>query len=231
MKLSNVSFFCPAYHDEKNLPRLIPSVVEFLRQVTDIFEIIIVEDGSPDDTGRVADELAQQYPGIVRVIHHAKNLGYGAALRDGFHAARYDYIMYTDGDAQYDVAEFLPYLYLLNANDVISGYAITKAVSLRRRVQSVAYNVFLFLLFGIWYRDANCSMKVYTRQVLDAIDIRSVSAFIDGEMLIKAKRCCFRIAQFPVHHLPRKEGIAHGSTFAVIAGTIRDMLLFRAGLL
>jgi len=230
MKLSSVSFFCPAYHDENNLQRLIPEIVKFLRSITDVFEIIIVEDGSPDRTGAVADELAKKNP-QTRVIHHAKNQGYGAALADGFHSAKHDYVMYTDGDMQYDVNEFLPYLHLLETNDVISGYAITKAVSLGRKIQSVLYNIALFLLFGVRLRDANCSMKIYKKHVIDAIIIKSKSAFIDGEMLIKTKLKGFFIAQFPVHHMPRVAGKAHGSKFNVIAETVRDMLLFRLGLL
>ena len=230
MKLSSVSFFCPAYHDEDNLPRLIPHVITFLKGITDRYEIIIVEDGSPDGTDRVADELSRKYE-HVRVIHHERNEGYGATLRDGFRASRYEYVMYTDGDAQYDVNEFEPYLDLLETNDVISGYAITKAVSLMRKLQSLIYNMSLLILFGIRIRDANCSMKIYKRHVLEHMDIRSTSAFIDGEMLIRARRAGYTIAQFPVHHLPRLQGTASGSKPTVIAGTIRDMLLFRFGLL
>ena len=230
MKLSSVSFFCPAYNDEKNLPRLIPGVVDFLQKITDKFEIIIIEDGSPDGTGRVADELAQQLPNI-RVIHHSTNLGYGATIRDGFRYAKYDFVMYTEGDVQYDITEFEPYLILLQANDILSGYAITKAVSFMRMVQSLAYNTLIFILFDVWYKDANCSMKIYSRKVLENIEIKSTSAFIDAEMLIRARRAGFKIAQFPVHHLPRMAGIASGSNFGVVAGTIRDMILFRLGFL
>jgi glycosyltransferase involved in cell wall biosynthesis len=230
MKLSSVSFFCPAYHDEKNLPRLIPAVVAFLEGVTDTYEILVIHDGGPDRTGAVADELAAAHP-RVRVIHHARNLGYGATLKEGFRTARHDYVMYTDGDAQFDVREFGPVLPLLDSHDVLSGYALTKAASFGRKVQSFAYNALLFVLFGSRWRDANCSMKVYKRRVLDRIDIRSTSAFIDAEMLLNARRAGFSIAQFQVTHYPRLEGVAHGSKPLVIAGTIWDMLKFRLGLL
>ena len=112
VKKPTISFFCPAYYDEKNLPLLIPKAVEVLKKNAEKFEIIIIEDGSPDGTGRVADELAQQLPNI-RVIHHSTNLGYGATIRDGFRYAKYDFVMYTDGDVQYDITEFEPYLILL----------------------------------------------------------------------------------------------------------------------
>src|SRR3989344_664429 len=118
LPLAEISFFCPAYNDEENLPKLIPVVHDFLSRVSKKFEIIIVEDGSPDKTGEAADSLARQYPN-VSVIHHTKNLGYGAALKDGFRNVRYAYVMYTDGDNQYDVREFEPYLNLLSQADVL----------------------------------------------------------------------------------------------------------------
>lgn len=229
-QFSSISFFCPAYHDEENLPLLIPRVHALLTDIADAFEIIIVHDGSPDDTGKVADDLARQFSN-VRVIHHQKNMGYGATLRDGFRAASNDYVMYTDGDNQYDVREFLPYLGLLRTHDVISGYVTKKAVSFRRKIQSVVYNWLITMLFFVRYRDIDCAMKVYKKKVLDAISIDSTSAFIDAEMMIKAKKAGFKIAQFPVTHYPRASGLASGSNMSVILSTIRDMFHLRFGFL
>jgi glycosyltransferase involved in cell wall biosynthesis len=229
-KLSSVSFFCPAYNDEKNLPILIPKVIDFLQNITDKFEVIIVEDGSPDKTAQVAEELAKKYPQI-KVIHHEKNLGYGAALRNGFGTAVFDYVMYTDGDNQYDVREFLPHLNLLDNNDILSGYVRQKATSNARKLQSVIFNSVIRGLFGINIKDINCSMKLYKKAALDSIEIKSASAFIDAEMLISAKRKGFKIAQFPVTHYSRNHGLASGSKPMVIVDTIKDMLKFRAGLL
>lgn len=229
-KLSSVSFFCPAYHDEKNLPVLVPHVSEFLKKITDTYEIIIVHDGGPDRTGPVADELAQKYPN-VRVIHHPKNLGYGRTLHDGYDAAKYDHVMYTDGDNQYDVNEFLPYLNLLDTADVLSGYVTQKAVSFRRKVQSEVYNWLVRVLFFVWCRDIDCAMKMFKRKVLNKIEIKSPSCFIDAEMIIKAKKAGFKVAQFPVTHFPRTEGLASGSKLNVIMTTVRDMLKYRFGIL
>ena len=229
-KLSSISFFCPAYNDEKNLPILIPHVSKFLKEITDVYEIIIVHDGSPDKTGEVADKLAGEFPN-VRVIHHAKNMGYGAALKDGYNAAKYDYVMYTDGDNQYDVREFLPHLYLLDTADVMSGYVTKKAVFFRRNVQSEVYNWLIRILFLVWVRDIDCAMKIYKRRVLDSMTIKSPSCFIDAEMIIKAQKSGFKVAQFPVTHFPRTEGLASGSKLSVITATLRDMLKYRFGLL
>ena len=229
-QLSSVSFFCPAYHDEKNLPVLVPHVLKFLSEITGVYELIIVHDGSPDRTGEVADSLALEFP-AVRVIHHPRNLGYGATLGDGFRAARYDYVMYTDGDNQYDVREFLPYLHLLAGADVMSGYVTQKAASLGRKVQSWVYNLLIAALFFVRCRDIDCAMKVYSRKALDSMSPRSTSCFIDAEMIVKARKAGLKIAQFPVTHFPRTEGAASGSKPAVIAATVWDMLKFRFGCL
>jgi len=225
-----ISFFCPAYFDENNLPELISVVFDFLSKISQKFEIIIIEDGSPDKTGEIAESLAKQYPHI-RVIHHSKNLGYGATLKDGFSSARYEYVMYTDGDNQYDVREFEPYLRLLKEADILSGYARKKSVTTRRKIQSVVYNWLILILFSFRIKDINCSMKIFKKKVLDSIQIKSTGAFIDAEMLIKAKQKGFKIAQFPVTHYFRKNGPASGSKFSVIVQTLKEMLMFRLNLL
>jgi len=229
-KLSSLSFFCPAYNDEKNLPALIPHVSEVLKEITDKYEIIIVHDGGNDRTGNVADELSKKIP-HVRVIHHTKNLGYGATLREGFLTAKYDFIMYTDGDNQYDVGEFIPYLHLLEDHDVLSGYVKEKATSIRRKLQSSIYNVLIATLFFTGMRDINCAMKIYKRKVIRTIPIKSISGFIDAEMIIGSQRAGFRIAQFPVTHFPRSNGLASGSKMSVVLPTIIEMVKFRIGIL
>lgn len=228
--LPEISFFCPAYYDQNNLPKLIPVVFNFLKKVSKKFEIIIIEDGSPDKTGEVAEELASRYSNI-RVIHHPKNMGYGTTLKDGFLNARYEYVMYTDGDNQYDVREFGPYLHLLQTHDILSGYAKSKVITTRRKIQSFAYNSIIKLLFFVSVKDIDCAMKIYSRKVLNVIEIKSISAFIDAEMLIKARKNGFKIAQFPVTQYQRLSGPEGGSHFSVIMATIKEMVKFRFGLL
>jgi glycosyltransferase involved in cell wall biosynthesis len=225
-----MSFFCPAYNDEENLPELIPRVHGFLSRIADAFEIIIIEDGSPDRTGEVADQLASQYP-EVRVIHHATNRGYGATLREGFRIARHDYVMYTDGDNQYDVTEFLPHLSDLADADILAGHATKRPLTVRRRLQSAVYNFLIGLLFFSYFRDVNCSMKILSRGALGSIELVSDSAFLDAEILLRAKRKGLRVKQFPVTQYQRTKGVGSGSNLSVILPTIRDLFLFRLGLL
>jgi glycosyltransferase involved in cell wall biosynthesis len=231
-KLSSVSFFCPAYNDEKNLPDLIPNVYNFLVENSEKFEIIIIDDGAPDKTGEVAESLAKKFPN-TGVIHHSKNKGYTATLKEGFKTGKYDYIMYTDGDNQYNVSDFKPYLYLLEDNDVIAGYSIKKAVSNFRRFQSWIHNALISILFLTNFKDINCSMKIFKKEVLESMEINSspYGAFIDAELILKAKKNGFKIAQFPVMHYERKNGIASGSKPKVVLNTIKDMIKLRLNLL
>jgi hypothetical protein len=139
--------------------------------------------------------------------------------------------MYTDGDNQYDVREFEPHLSLLQDVDVLKGFAEKKNVSTFRKAQSAIFNSMIGILFGTYYKDVNCSMKIYKKKVLDKIEIKSTSAFIDAEMIIKAKKKGYKIAQFPVTHYKREGGVASGSKPSVIGSTVKDMLKFRFGLL
>lgn len=208
-KLSSVSFFCPAYHDEENISLVIKDVDELLKKIAKKYEIIVVEDCSPDRTGEVADELAKKYKNM-KVIHHKKNKGYGGALKTGFANSKYDYVMYTDGDNQYNVFEFNNLIPLLKDGDLVAGYVTKKAVSKKRRLQSEIYNLCILFLFGFYFRDINCSMKIFKRKVLDSIEIKSESAFIDAEIIIKARRKNFKIKRKKVTHQPRLHGVAGG---------------------
>lgn len=227
-KLSSVSFFCPAYHDAENLPDLIPVVDEFLSKWAHEYEILIIEDGSPDSTGRVADELARAYP-KVRVVHHEKNCGYTATLVEGFKSGKYDYVMYTDGDNQYDVKEFEPYIPLLKEADGIAGYATVKAVSTFRKFQSAVHNVLISILFGTRFKDVNCSMKIFKRTVLETISFTSspLGAFVDAELMIRAQKQGYVVKQFPVTHYARKGGVGSGSKPNLVFHTIKDMIRLR----
>lgn len=230
MKLANITFFCPALNEEKNLKPLIDSLLVTLPKFAEDFEVIIIDDGSTDSTFSIANSLAQSNPRI-RVIHHKKNLGYGVSLAEGFKGARCDWVMYTDADFQYDLAEALPYVGLLNNHDILSGFVTKKATSLARELQSKVYNTLVRILFGINIKDINCASKIYSKKVIDAIEIKSKGFFVDAEMVIKASRLGYSIAQYPITHLRRNSGVATGSRPSLIFQNIFEMLRFRLGIL
>lgn len=227
MKKPSISFFCPAYFDEKNLPILIPKVYKVLKENTSEFEILIIEDGSPDKTAEVADKLAKKYAPYVRVVHHKKNMGYGAALKTGYiNANKYDYVFYTDGDNQYDVDELVNFLPFLPQYDAVIGYRTKRALKLSRQIQTRVFNWLIRLFFNIKVKDINCAMKIIRRKALDSIKLSSDGGFIDAELLIKIYRKNYSIQEVKVNHFPRKFGKASGGNPRLILKTINDMLSF-----
>jgi len=222
----SVSFFCPAYFDEQNLPRLIPEVVSMLEETAQDYDILIIEDGSPDRTGEVADLLAKKFP-HVRVTHHARNLGYGATIAEGFREAnRYDWCLTTDGDRQYDITEFKTFLPYLNDYDAIIGFRRQRQMSPYRKFQSSVYNGLVRALFGLPFRDINCSFKLVRRNFLNKIFLTSRSAFIDAELLLKLRAAGARILELPVTHFARTHGKASGASGKVVAGSAKEMAAY-----
>ncbi|MEO8446260.1 MAG: glycosyltransferase family 2 protein [bacterium] len=223
----SLSVFFPAYYDEKNIGKVVNSAVKVLNDL-DLrdYEIIIIEDGSPDNTGKVADELAEQYS-KVRVIHHAKNMGYGATLRDGFMSAKMDYVFYTDGDNQFDLEELKKFVALLPYTDIVVGYRKHKQYSLYRKFTSLSYNYLLKILFDIHYWDIDCAFKIFPTKLFKEIDIESIDAFIDAEIMLKAKQKGYRTSEIGVTHLPRVDGISTGARPSVIIKTIKEVFAFK----
>lgn len=220
-----ISFFCPAYNDEENLPILIPQVIEVLKKNTSKFEIVIVEDGSPDNTGKVADSLQKKYPKLISVIHHKKNMGYGATLRDGFsRASKYDFVMYTDGDNQYHASDIKKLIAPLKKYDVVLGYRLNRFLSQKRLIQTNVCNMLVRLLFNVHAKDINCSMKIFRKDIVKKMKLASNSSFIDAEMIISLKRQNIKFTEVGVRHYPREFGQASGGKMSVILDTVKDMI-------
>lgn len=227
MKKPTISFFCPAYKDENSLKILIPKAVSILEKLSSKFEILIVEDGSPDKTAQIADMLALKFKPFVKVVHHKKNKGYGAALRAGFKKVKpYDFIFYTDGDSQYNVGEIKKFIPYINDYDAVIGYRKERKLSFLRRVQTIVFNFIVNILFDIKINDINCSMKIVRSRALKSINLVSDSAFIDAELLIKLNRRGFRVKQIPVTHYDRIFGKGSGGNISVIIKTILEMVFF-----
>lgn len=219
--------FFPAYYDEGNIAKVVDKTVEVIESMNlKDYEVIIIEDGSPDRTGEVADELAEKYE-KVRVIHHEKNMGYGATLRDGFMNAKMDYVFYSDGDNQFDLEDLRKFVALIPFTDIVVGYRKQKQYSLYRKFTSLCYNYLLRLLFDIHYWDIDCAFKVFKADLFKKIKINSIDAFIDAEIMLKAKLLDYRTTEVGVVHLPRLDGISTGARPSVILRTIREIFEYR----
>ena len=197
-----------------------------LDQLDADYEVIIVNDGSRDDTGQIADEIAEQNA-AVKVVHHPKNLGYGAALRSGFKAASKDIVFYTDGDGQFDIAEMPALLGLLQEYDIVSCYRLKRQDSIIRRINAWCWTKLVCLLFGLRLRDIDCAFKLYRRKIFDGMELCSTGALIDTEVLARAVLKGCTIVQRGVHHFPRTAGKQTGANPRVIMRAFAELFRLR----
>ena len=201
----SISAFYPVYNDEATVELMAVRLREVLSELTSEYEIIIVDDASPDKSGQIADQLAKKYKEI-RVIHHEKNRGYGGALKSGFNLAKKDLIFYTDGDAQYDVADLRAFMKYLPEYDVVTGTKIKRADKIYRIIVSKIYYKIIRFLFGLQVKDVSGDFRIFKRKVVESIDLRSNSGTICLEMIKKIEKAGFKIKEVPVHHYPRRAG-------------------------
>jgi len=227
---AELSFFFPAHDEAENIEALVAEALEALPPLAQRFEIIAVNDGSRDGTARLADRLAAEHPGVVRVVHHPTNLGYGTALRSGFGAARYGLVAFTDGDRQFKVADLGRLLERLGQSDrpdVVVGYRLKRADPPLRLVYARVYRLCLRLLFGLGVRDVDCACKLFRREALEGVRLESGGAFLSAELLIKLQARGRRIAEVGVPHYPRTAGKASGADPRVILRAVRDFWRLR----
>ena len=219
----SISAFFPAYNDAWTIPSLVITTDRLLRGLADDYEIIVVDDGSPDHVEEVLADLQAHYPRL-RVVTHLRNRGYGGALRSGFAHAHKDLVFYTDGDAQYDPRELVRLLAQLGDGvDVVNGYKLGRSDALHRRVVGRLYQWAIRLAFGLPIRDVDCDFRLFRRQALDAIELESDSGVITVEMVAKIHQAGFRFAEVPVHHYPRAAGSSQFFRFRRVARTLVDL--------
>ena len=218
-----LSVFFPAYNDSGTIASLVITALKTARRLTPDFEVIIVNDGSADRTGEIADELVRTYP-EVRVVHHERNRGYGGALRSGFAAATRELVFYTDGDAQYDPAEMEALWDALRDDvDLVNGYKISRSDPLHRIVIGRVYHHTVKLLFGLRVRDVDCDFRLMRRSIFDRVSLHKNSGVICLEMMKKIQDAGYRIAEVPVHHYHRAYGRSQFFNFRRLFRTAIDV--------
>ena len=213
-RVARLSYFFPAHNEEANLEGLVDEALATLPLLAETFEIIAVDDGSNDATPSIADDLAARHPDIVRAVHHPTNLGYGAALRSGFAAARYELVAFTDGDRQFHVADIgrlTERLGAADAPDVVVGFRIKRADPFIRTAYARAYRLANRIFFGLKVTDVDCACKLFRRAALEGIRVESDGAFFSAELLIKLGAAGRTIAEVGVPHYPRTAGSATGA--------------------
>lgn len=224
-RVAALSYFFPAHNEEANLEALVEEALAALPALADRFEIIAVDDGSRDATPAIADRLADAHPGVVRAIHHPTNLGYGAALRSGFRAARYDLVCFTDGDRQFRVADLgrlVGRLGEVDAPDAVVGYRIRRADPPIRTIYARLYKLANRVWFGLRVRDVDCACKLFRKAALDGVRVESGGAFFSAEMLIKMRAAGRGLVEVGIPHYPRTAGSPTGARPSVIWRAVKD---------
>jgi glycosyltransferase involved in cell wall biosynthesis len=214
----------PAWNEEANIAATTTSVLATLSVLAPDFEVVIVDDGSQDRTGEIADELAAQ-DARVRVVHHAVNRGYGAAVVSGFDAAAKELVFFMDSDGQFDIGDIglLIDPFERGAADVILGYRKKRRDPPLRKLNAWAWKQLVSLLFGLHVRDIDCAFKLIPTKLVQIADVHAQGAMVNTEMLAKFVRMGVTMYQVPVQHYPRRAGKATGAKLGVILNAFREL--------
>jgi glycosyltransferase involved in cell wall biosynthesis len=224
-RFPSLSVFFPAYNDAPSLPKLIGRTFEVLRAHVDDYEVIVVNDGSYDRTAEVLAQLQRLHGPALRVVTHARNRGYGGALRSGFAAAAKRYVFYTDGDGQYDVGELPRLLESVGpATGLVNGYKLERHDPPHRIWIGSAYNAFARLLFRIRIRDIDCDYRLIRRDILDRVRLTSTSGTICVELVRKLELSGCEVLEAPVRHYPRLHGRSQFFRLRSLAQTLGQLL-------
>jgi glycosyltransferase involved in cell wall biosynthesis len=218
-----LSIFFPAYNDAGTIASLVLVAHMTARELADDHEVILVEDGSPDHTGALLDEMARHFPWL-KVVHHERNRGYGGALRSGFAAASKELVFYTDGDAQYDPREMTRLWEAFSpAVDFVNGYKISRNDPLHRVVIGRLYHWFVKLAFSLRLRDVDCDFRLLRRDVFDKVRLTRSSGVICVELMKKVQDHGYRLAEVPVHHFHRSYGKSQFFNVRRVGRTLGDL--------
>ena len=225
--IDELSVFFPCYNEEKNIKNTVDKTIPVLQKNAKNWEIILVNDGSKDNTGKVLEEIKKEYPKQIKIITHNPNRGYGAALKSGLYNAKYQWIAFTDADGQFDFTEVTKLIEKQQKTkaDIVIGYYLARQVSKAAIITSKIWELIVFVLFGLHVTDIDCGFKLINKKVVDTIPKLEAErgAFISSEFLIKSKKAGFKIVEIGVHHYPRLEGKATGRSVKVIIKSFSDL--------
>ena len=219
--------FFPCYNEEKNIQNTVSKAVAVLKKIAQNWEIILVNDGSKDNTAQVIKEIKSKYPKNIKIITHNPNRGYGAAIKSGLYNAKYQWIAFTDSDGQFDFSEVTKFIKKQKDShaDLIIGYYLSRQVSKTVILTSKIWEIIVYFLFGLKVTDIDCAFKFISKKVVDSIPKLEAErgAFITSEFLIRSKKAGFKFAEVGVHHYPRTEGQATGRQLKVILKSFSDL--------
>lgn len=224
-KISGLSIFFPFWNEEENLENVVNKAIPVADKLSKNWEIIMIDDGSSDNTLEIAKRLSKK-DARLKTISHKTNRGYGAALKSGFENAKYDFIIFNDGDGQFDFSEASKFIKKIENADIVIGFRKKRLDNPFRHILMNMLKIWDFVFFRFHFKDIDCGFKLFKREALDKImPLNSEGAMITTEILAKAKKAKLKIAQVEVSHYPRIYGDQSGGNLRVILRAVKESFL------
>ena len=226
--MPSISLVLPAYNEADNIEAVIAEAVPALEACSEDYEIIVVDDGSADNTATITRGLMPSTPRL-RLVQHPVNQGFGAAVFTGFTSAVKDWIFYTDADRQFVLRELEKFVPLMAKADIIAGYRAPRRDPALRVLYGKGWSMLCALLFGYTVRDVDCAFKLFRREIIQMLgpSISARGATFSIEWLVRAKRAGYRFVELPVSHRPRVAGSQTGAKIHVVVRAFRELVGFR----
>lgn len=217
-----ISIILPIYNEGKVITYIVQSVLDCVPKIYDNYEVILVNDGSTDQTGVIIEKLAKDYMQL-RVVHLPKNMGYGAALLRGFKSSKYPSVFFMDTDGQFRIADLYRFVPYTDSCDIIIGKRVIRQDQLYRVFAGKLYNFLICVLFKINIKDITCGFKLIKKSVLEELQLESRGGFLNAEMLIKALRKGYAVKEIEVRHYPRMKGKPTGASLSSFITKVVEM--------
>ena len=229
MRVRSISVCFPVFNEEDNIVRAVSDAATVLADLCDTPEIVAVNDASTDRTSALLEELGREVD-FLRTVHLPVNTRFAGALKRALCEATGEVLFYTDADCPIDMADMRTALPLLDDADVVAGFRLNRDEGVRRSVYSYGYNLLISSLFNLRVRDVNFAFKLFRREVIEAVEVKSRGSFIDAEILLEAHRKGFRITQTGVLYHPRTAGVSTLADKGIVARCARDAVAYRLGI-
>lgn len=217
-----LSIVIPLFNEEENVPLLVPAILAVLGHDPAFLELVLVDDGSQDQTVQIAQQYCAADPRL-RLVIHERNRGLGAAIRTGLAAAEGELVLYTDADLPFDFTLIPTLLSLAMPETIVIGCRNNRGEGGRRWLLSKGYNLLTWMALGVRVRDVNFACKLYSRRAVRSMRLSSEGSFIDAEMLLECRRLGFDIAELPLTYYPRQLGQSTLSRPGVVWGILKEM--------
>jgi len=221
----------PVYNEAPLLPDLIGQAREALKSVGSRPKIVLVDDGSTDESGMIMQDFAANDP-LLKLVIHDVNRGYGAAVKNGLAAADADYIFFSDSDLQFDLFQISRLTDALQGSEdqVAVGYRSPRADPWPRMLLGRFWTVLVRLTLGIKARDVNCAFKLMSRSARDALRLEALTVegpAINAALFHRWKLAGMGWTEVPVSHLPRPAGNQTGGSIKAITTGYRELMNLR----